>query len=411
MFNPFSRTRTPGFHVRPQDDLPGFRLGPEEEVPGFAIDENGRPRPRPFPDSQIPVQPAPPPATVDPFGPDWLRRLLALPQPRSWTPSGLRWPPAQNLPVGPTGTSATPPEPDEPDAAFQGSGPDATNSAAALPWDDGQLHPQAGVSGPWVRSPGTPPLPAAPSSADPNVVLANADDDGVEEAQRQTKPPAPSRAAQGRTPPAPGPQTPGMEMTESERRREQEFADFNNLWRHQTTWDRIIRTPPPPDNPSYKVPNQLPDNWEEYLGGIDSRYPAWTRAAAEHYNIPPELLARLLYQESKYDKNAANGTALGIAQLTPGAVKSVGRDPRTFNYDDPQASIDAAAAYLAQQYRQFKDWPKAVAAYNAGAGRLQGWLGGKGEDPSAKEQQPHWWREMNTHLQQVFRGRPDYFDK
>ena len=102
---------------------------------------------------------------------------------------------------------------------------------------------------------------------------------------------------------------------------------------------------------------------------------------------------------------------MGIAQLTPGAVKSVGRDPRTFDYHDPQASIDAAAAYLAQQYRQFKDWPKAVAAYNVGAGRVRGWLRGKGEDPSAKEQQPQWWREMNAHLQQVFRGRPDYFDK
>jgi hypothetical protein len=39
MFNPFSRTRTPGFNVRPQDDVRGFRLDPEvldpeAEVPG-----------------------------------------------------------------------------------------------------------------------------------------------------------------------------------------------------------------------------------------------------------------------------------------------------------------------------------------------------------------------------------------
>ena len=50
MFDPFSRTRTAGFNVRPQDDVPGFRLDPEvldpeAEVPGFNIDENGLPRP------------------------------------------------------------------------------------------------------------------------------------------------------------------------------------------------------------------------------------------------------------------------------------------------------------------------------------------------------------------------------
>ena len=48
MFDPFSRTRTAGFNVRPQDDVPGFRLDPEAldpeaEVPGFNIDEYGLP--------------------------------------------------------------------------------------------------------------------------------------------------------------------------------------------------------------------------------------------------------------------------------------------------------------------------------------------------------------------------------
>jgi len=46
MFDAFSRTRTPGFNVRPQDDVPRFRLDPEvldleAEVPGFNF--RGRP--------------------------------------------------------------------------------------------------------------------------------------------------------------------------------------------------------------------------------------------------------------------------------------------------------------------------------------------------------------------------------
>ena len=448
MFDPFSRTRTPGFNVRPRDDVPGFRLGPgaldpealgaealdpEAEVPGFSIDENGQPRPRSFLGSGRSVQPTPQQVTADPVVLAWLRGSLAPPQPLMWTPPGLRWPPAGGLAVGPTETTAAMPEPDESDAAFQGSDPDATNSIAAAPRDDDELYSQAGVSDPWAPSIGVPPLPAVPPSADPNFVLANAGDD-VQEAQRQTlppqtqqkpqaRPPAPSVPGQGKTPPPTRtPALPGMEPTEAERRREQEFADLNAKWRRlqeakrrQSTWETAIRTSPPPDDPNHKAPNLLPDNWQAFLGGIDPRYAAWTRAAAERNNIRPELLARLLYQESKYDKNSVspNRTAFGIAQLTPGAVKSVGRDPRTFNYYDPQAAIDAGAAYLAQQYRRFSNWPKAVAAYNAGGGRVEGWLQGYRDDPSAllEKDWPHWWQEINAHLRSVFRGRPDYFDR
>ena len=80
------------------------------------------------------------------------------------------------------------------------------------------------------------------------------------------------------------------------------------------------------------MPNLLPDNWEEFLSSkIDPRYAAWTRAAAERNNIPPLLLARLLYQESKYDKNLISpGGARGIGQLLDPAVKSIGRNPVGF---------------------------------------------------------------------------------
>ena len=110
-------------------------------------------------------------------------------------------PPAGGLAVRPTETTAAMPEPDESDAAFQGSDPDATNSTAAAPRDDGELYSQAGVSGPWAPSIGVPPLPAVPPSADPNFVLANVDDD-VQEAQRQTLPPQTQQKPQA-MPPAP----------------------------------------------------------------------------------------------------------------------------------------------------------------------------------------------------------------
>jgi hypothetical protein len=150
LFDPFSRTRTPGFNVRPQDDVPGFRLDPEAldpeaEVPGFNIDENGLPRPRSLLGSGSSVQPTPPQVTADPVVLAWLRGSLALPQP--WISPGLPWPPAGGLAIGPTETTATMPEADEPDAV-QESDPDAANSTAAAPRDDDEVDPQAGVSGP-----------------------------------------------------------------------------------------------------------------------------------------------------------------------------------------------------------------------------------------------------------------------
>jgi soluble lytic murein transglycosylase-like protein len=321
----------------------------------------------------------------------------------------------------------------------QPAGQEAMGDAWPQPREDGQTYAQAGVAGlqdlsgaERAQQPtGAPPPLFVGPAADPNFVLANAGGDDVQEAQQQKplpqnqqtqqkRPPGPSGAGQGKTPPAPRiPEKLGMEMTELERRREQEFAQFNQKYRRlkeaerrQPIWDAITRFPPPDITPENKLQDLLPDNWQEK---IDPRYVAWTRAAAERNNIPLELLARLLYKESNYNKDKVSPSgARGIAQLTLGAVKSVGLNPDKFNYSDPEASINAGAAYLAQHYRRFKNWPKATAAYNAGPNYLDGWLGGVSPDWSTmpkEDKRARPWNEMKTYLQYIFRGQPDYFDK
>lgn len=89
------------------------------------------------------------------------------------------------------------------------------------------------------------------------------------------------------------------------------------------------------------------------------------QAAEYRHGMPPYLMARLLYQESRYRKDIITGQlvsgagAVGIAQIVPKWHPGV--DPL-----DPIESIYHAASYLAQQRDRFDSWKAALAAYNWG---------------------------------------------
>lgn len=95
-------------------------------------------------------------------------------------------------------------------------------------------------------------------------------------------------------------------------------------------------------------------------------------SSARKYGVPPGLLINLLFAESSFlDKNISGANkshvgATGIAQFMPDTAKDLKVDPT-----DPVASIDAAAKYLSQMHREFKDWKLTVAAYNAGWGNAR----------------------------------------
>ncbi|MFD1384322.1 lytic transglycosylase domain-containing protein [Rhodanobacter aciditrophus] len=94
-------------------------------------------------------------------------------------------------------------------------------------------------------------------------------------------------------------------------------------------------------------------------------YLADIMAAEYQYGMPRYLLARLLYQESRYRQDIIAGEttssagAVGIAQIVPRWHPEV--DPL-----NPVASIYYAAKYLAKLKTRFGDWETALAAYNWG---------------------------------------------
>lgn len=128
---------------------------------------------------------------------------------------------------------------------------------------------------------------------------------------------------------------------------------------------------------------QTVENAGEWLGGVVSSLTGWNEAKipgeylaairdAEQTNgLPHNLLARLLWQESRYRADIISGKvkssagAIGIAQFMPATAKEWGIDPR-----NPYQSIAAAGKYLARLYARFGNWEEALAAYNWGQGNV-----------------------------------------
>ena len=102
----------------------------------------------------------------------------------------------------------------------------------------------------------------------------------------------------------------------------------------------------------------IPGNLSEVIG-----------EAAKQYDLPPSLLAGLIYQESKFDPRAVSRAgATGLAQLMPGTAREV----KVSDPTDPVQSIFGGAEYLRKQIDRFGgDVTKGLAAYNAGAGNVE----------------------------------------
>jgi soluble lytic murein transglycosylase-like protein len=104
------------------------------------------------------------------------------------------------------------------------------------------------------------------------------------------------------------------------------------------------------------------DEVPRFEGGYAGPWLDVARAAARQHGIPEDLFLRLVQQESGWNPEAvSHAGAIGLAQLMPDTATRLGVDPR-----DPTQNLQAGARYLAMQYRTFRRWDHALAAYNAG---------------------------------------------
>lgn len=257
-------------------------------------------------------------------------------------------------------------------------------------------------------------------TTDPNIVrIGNNDDDQVEIAQARDQ-----RSSQPT--PKPGrnygvvPQTVierGMTPLQKKINRDQAFRE---LTRQPLTAEEARRA--------------LPDDWEATK---PADVVSEVKRAAERHGVPIQLLARLLYQEGKFNEVDKLGKGLrmdsenkdipiGYAQMTKSTLADLkdraarrgdnrrSEELATYSLANREQSFDAAAEQLAYLYRRMGGhWPKAVAAYNVGQD-LSRWFDGANIDPqyfAAKRDEKgnlipsgKWTKEIPEYLRFIFRG-------
>ena len=135
------------------------------------------------------------------------------------------------------------------------------------------------------------------------------------------------------------------------------------------------------------------------------------RQQASEKGVPADLIAAVIYEESKFQDQTSSAGARGLMQITPDTADTIETlsGGETFVYEDladPELNIRYGTFYLAYLLDKYDgDVVAALAAYNAGEGNADHWGGAKMTIDDIE------FPETYDYVQDVLQRREQYRDK
>ncbi|MBQ7836822.1 MAG: lytic transglycosylase domain-containing protein [Clostridia bacterium] len=108
------------------------------------------------------------------------------------------------------------------------------------------------------------------------------------------------------------------------------------------------------------------------------------------YSVPPHIVYAVIKTESDFKSGAVSDAgAVGLMQMMPDTFTWLTTKTKD-NHDkgmlyDPETNIEYGTYYLSYLYRKYGSWETVYAAYNAGEGNVDKWLGDKLSESGAKK--------------------------
>lgn len=138
-------------------------------------------------------------------------------------------------------------------------------------------------------------------------------------------------------------------------------------------------------------------------------------SAAKEFNLPEALIFAVIKTESSFDPNAlSRANAKGLMQLTDDTNEwmalMLGEMTKSDQIYEPEMNIRRGCCLLSYLIKEFGSAETALAAYNAGIGRVRGWL----EDPSYSLDGKTLYKipiaETRNYVQKVIKAQNKYYE-